>query len=100
MEHVIYSNIMDHLTKQDILVDVQHGLFRLKRSCETQLLLTVNDFANALNEDEQIDSVLLDFSKAFDKVNHRKLCLKLDHYGIRGQTLQLAILEIQVFIIV
>ena len=43
--------------------------------------------AISLNEGNQIDSVLLDFSKAFDKVDHHKLCLKLDHYGIRGKTL-------------
>ena len=30
---------------------------------------------------------LLDFSKAFDKVDHRKLCLKLARYGIKGKSL-------------
>ena len=34
-----------------------------------------------------LDAVLLDFCKAFDKVNHRKLCLKLEHYGIRCELL-------------
>ena len=34
-----------------------------------------------------MDAILLDFSKAFDKVCHRKLLLKLEHYGINGNIL-------------
>ena len=64
--------------------DVEH-VFRKSRSCETQLITLVNDIAKSLNDGGQLDAVLLDFSKAFDKVNHRKLCLKLEHYGIRGE---------------
>ena len=36
----------------------------------------------------QTDLVLLYFSKAFDKVSHQKLLLKLHRYGIRGPTLK------------
>ena len=37
---------------------------------------------------KQTDLILLDFSKAFDKVAHEKLLMKLLHYGIRGDTLK------------
>ena len=35
-------------------------------------------------EGHQSDIIVLDFAKAFDKVNHSLLVMKLDHYGIRG----------------
>eukprot|EP00111_Clytia_hemisphaerica_P008024 TCONS_00023329-protein len=78
---------MTHLNKNKVLSDYQHG-FRENRSCVSQLLTTVNDFAKNLNNKQQTDSILLDFSKAFDKFNHFKLCRKVSHYGIRGSTLK------------
>lgn len=86
LEHIMASNIMDHLDECNILVDIQHA-FRQSRSCETQLLQTVNDFALGLNEGGQTDVAVLDFSKAFDKVDHNLLLMKLDFYGIRGSYL-------------
>ena len=41
----------------------------------------------ALNEKMYLMPIYLDFSKAFDIVNHGILCLKLQHYGIRGLAL-------------
>ena len=78
---------MSHLEKCSILTDVQHG-FRKQRSCESQLITTCKDFSEGLNNSKQIDSVLLDFSKAFDKVHHSSLLRKLDHCGIRHNTLK------------
>jgi len=54
---------------------------------ETQLLTTVNDLIIGLDTSQQIDAILLDFSKAFDKVPQKRLLLKLHHYGVRSNTL-------------
>ena len=86
LEHIIYSSIFCHLNEFNILCEGQHG-FQTGKSCETQLIMTINDFANCLNENSQIDCILLDFSKAFDRVPHTRLCKKLSYYGIRGPLL-------------
>jgi len=78
---------MNHLDSNHILTDNQHG-FRRRRSCESQLLITTSDIAEALNNRKQIDMAVLDFAKAFDKVPHQRLLAKLHHYGIRGSNLQ------------
>ena len=87
LEHIIHSNLMNHLERHNILSDHQHG-FRKRRSCETQLIQAVDDLAKCLNDGGQIDAVLLDFSKAFDKVSHHHLATKLHHYGMRGKMLE------------
>ena len=66
---------------------MQHG-FREKRSCETQLIMLINELAKNMQMGKQTDLILLDFGKAFDKVAHEKLLLKLHHYGIREDTLK------------
>ena len=77
-EHIVASNLVKHLDSNQILYDLQHG-FRSKRSCETQLTMRIEEIHRNLKEGKQTDIILLDFSKAFDKVNHE--------YGIRGKTL-------------
>ena len=69
LEDILVSNIAKHLDEQGLTYNLQHG-FREKRSCETQLIMLVEDLARSAGRGKQTDLILLDFSKAFNKVNH------------------------------
>jgi hypothetical protein len=81
MEHIMVSHLMKHAKTNNILYDLQHG-FREKRSCETQLIGFVDDIYKNMNTKKQTDIIIMDFAKAFDKVEHNRLCHKLHTYGV------------------
>ena len=67
---------MKHLELHNILTDSQHG-FRAKRSTETQLIQTIPDISKSLiHRKETVDMAILDFTKAFDEVPHKRLIHK------------------------
>ena len=74
---------MGHLETYNIIQEYQHG-FRPKRSCESQLLLTIEDLTRALKYSKESHAIILDVSKAFDTVAHNRLINKLNHCGISG----------------
>ena len=87
LEHIVHKAVMDHLDHLHLLSNMQHG-FRKERSCETQLSAVIQDIAYSVGLSQQVDVIILDFSKAFDTVPHHRLLYKLDQYGIRSNTLQ------------
>jgi len=84
LEHIVVSNIMSHADKYNILYPFQHSFCKF-RSCETQLIEFIDDVTRNLDDVKQTDVLIMDFSKAFDKVSHNLLIHKLKHYGIRGK---------------
>jgi len=75
---------MSHLEANQILNNYQYG-FRPSHSCEAQLISIVEELA--LDHHQQVDLLMLDFSKAFDTVPHQRLLSKLKYYGISGKLL-------------
>ena len=87
LEDIMYHHINAHIDRHDLLSDAQHG-FRRRRRCETQLAMLIEDLASALDSRDQIDLIILYFCKAFDKVPHQRLFLKLNQFGIKGNILR------------
>ena len=83
LEHIICHHMLNYLDKHQVLTSLNHG-YRSGYSCETQLVVTANNLLNFYDQNRQVDVVILDFSKAFDTVSHKKLLHKLYAYGIRG----------------
>ena len=81
LEHILVSNIMSYFDQHNILSPKQHG-FRSKHSCETQLLGFTQEISDNLEAGKQTDVIVMDFSKAFDKVDHHKLVHKLRVLGV------------------
>lgn len=87
LERHIYECIFDHLINNDLLSADQFG-FRPKRSVVDQLLQVTGYLADNVNKNCCVDIVYFDFSKAFDKVSHRKLLEKFRNLNIGGEILK------------
>ena len=85
MEHIVLSHVNKHLASNKILTDAQHG-FQLGLSATTQILSAVHDWSYILQNRSQVDTIFLDFQKAFDRVPHQRLRIKLQYDGIAGDT--------------
>ena len=57
----------------------------MKRSCQTNLLESLEDWTRPLDDVNALDIAYLDFQKAFDTVPHKRLKKKLRAYDIQGR---------------
>ena len=83
-EKLVNNRIVDHLEKCGLFPDFQYG-FRSSRSTADLLTVVSDRIARAFNRSEATRAVVLDISKAFDRVWHAGLLHKLKSYGISGQ---------------
>ena len=83
LERLIKDHLVDFLVKNKLINPFQHGFLKA-RSCLTNMnmLCFLEDVTKWVDEGSPVDIIYLDLKKAFDKVPHQRLLLKLKAHGI------------------
>lgn len=87
LERVIHNRFISFIDRHNILYKYQFG-FRNQHSTNSALIVLIDKIIGAIDKNEVVIGLFLDFQKAFDTVNHEILLRKLDKYGIRGVALK------------
>ena len=88
LEKLIYNRMITFIEKHQIITDSQFG-FRKGFSTEDALLSQKEIILQSFELEMCTLGVFVDYSKAFDNINHSTLLKKLSHYGFRGVFLEL-----------
>lgn len=87
-EKIIYQQVSDYVLTNNILPATQSG-FRKGHSTATALLNILDNIVRDIDKKNISVLVLLDFSRAFDTINHDLLCAKLRYYGFSDNAAKL-----------
>ena len=81
LERLIKDHMVDFLVRHKLSNSSQHGFLKA-RSCLTNMLCFLEEITKWIDEVSLVGITYLDFQKAFDKVPHQRLRLKLKAHGI------------------
>ena len=82
-ERVVHTQLQNYLDENDLLSDCQYG-FRRGRSTTLAVMDHLQYVYENLDKGSTVVSLFLDFSKAFDCIDHELLLSKLIRYGVSG----------------
>ena len=87
LERIVFIRVTAFLNKHKIISDSQFG-FRANHNTTHAILTCLDKIAHSIDQRLHTIAIFLDFSKAFDTINHDILLYKLSHYGVRGKALE------------
>ena len=86
MERAVQIQLVDFLNENSVLSQFQSG-FRKKHSTETAIVYLSDRIIEHMDRQHLCGAAFIDCNKAFDLVEHKCLLHKLEHYGVRGNSL-------------
>ena len=86
-ETLIKDHMVEFLVKHKLINTFQHGFVKA-RSCLTNLLCFLEEITKWADDGSPVEVVYLDFQRAFDKVPHQRLSLKLKAHGIGNDVIK------------
>ena len=87
MEKIMHERLYKFLELNNILYSKQFG-FRKNNSTIDALIKITDKIRESVDKGKYGCGIFIDLRKAFDTVNHNILLLKMEHYGVRGPSLQ------------
>ena len=85
-EKLMHSRLTRYIDHNNLITKHQFG-FQTGLNTNDAILEFLDNAYHSLDKKKFLLAIYLDFSKAFDTVNHNILLLKLDNFGIRGNCL-------------
>lgn len=80
VEKIVFNQVMDYFSANNLLSSCQHA-YREDHSTSTALAQMTDDWLTGMDKSKLVGAVMLDFSAAFDIINHSLLINKLQCYG-------------------
>ena len=87
LERIMYNRVYNYLNDNNLLFHKQFGFWK-GHSTDHALIKLIDSIRDSFNQNKYTLGVFIDWSKAFDAVDHNILIDKLNSYGVNNNSLK------------